>query len=358
MSWFSRRSTQPPGESGAQRLDRTFQRVLPVDYCGPVFTWDIDKTYLATEIHSWRGLLGVPFEFAIDKRDIAGTAALLQALRRGMAPPGLTEERPVLFVSASPPELRRVIERKMLLDGVAFDGITFKDQLGLLLRGRVRALREQVGYKLAALLMNRRELPAGADEYLFGDDSESDATIYALYGDICAGRVRGRLLDRVLTRLGVARPDAARIGRLAANLPERDCVRLAFINLEVHKRPERFRDHGRTAPCFDSLQMALVLRERGLLPAAAVVAVADQMARQFAHRQPNLMRSVSDALLRGLVAPATISAVWEALRAGGLAPDHFTLAVPPDAGARAPSPLALGPHGAMTPATLLADAPP
>jgi hypothetical protein len=357
VSWARRGEARGPvGEAGAQRLDRTFQRVLPEDYCGPVFTWDIDKTYLATEIHSWRGLIGVPFEFAIDKRDIAGTAALLQALRRGMAPPGLTEQRPVLFVSASPPELRRVIERKMLLDGVEFDGITFKDQLGLLLRGRLRALREQVGYKLAALLMNRRDLPPRAEEYLFGDDSESDATIYALYGDICAGRLRGRDLGHALTRLGVAQADTARIGRLAANLPQRDSVRLALINLEVHKRPERFTAYGRTAACFDSLQMSLVLHERGLLPVDAVLAVAAQMARQFAHRQPNLMRSVSDALLRRLVTPATVSAVWDLLRAHGLAPDHFTLAPPADS-TEAP-PLGLAPHGAMTPATLLGLAPP
>ncbi len=349
---LGRAARGPSDEAGAQPLWRIFDRVLPADYCGVVFTWDIDKTYLATEIHSWRGLLGVPFEFAIDKRDIAGTAALLQALRRGLAPPGLTEQRPILFVSASPPELRRVIMKKMLLDGVEFDGLTFKDQLALVLRGRLGTLREQIGYKLAALLMNRRDLPPDADEVLFGDDSESDATIYTLYGDICAGRLRGRPLAEVLARLGVAPPDRARILRLAANLPERDCVRLALINLEVHKRPERFADHGRVAACFDSLQAALILRERGLLPLEAVVAVADQMARQFAHRQPNLMRSVSDALVRGLVSPETVAAAWEPLRARGLAPAHFALA--PDLPASVPP--SRPEAGFMTPAGLLGPA--
>src|SRR5690606_37832680 len=108
-------------------LDRSNDRVFPAGWRGRIYVWDIDKTYLATEIHSVRALLLVPFEFAVDKRNVAGTSALLRALRRGVAPPGLTLANPIYFVSASPPQLRTVIQRKMLLDGVEHDGITFKD---------------------------------------------------------------------------------------------------------------------------------------------------------------------------------------------------------------------------------------
>ena len=95
-------------------LDRTQERIFPPDFSGRIYVWDIDKTYLASDIDSLRGLLAIPLEFAVDKRNVAGTPALLRALRRGVAPVGLTDANPIYFVSASPPQLRSVIERKML----------------------------------------------------------------------------------------------------------------------------------------------------------------------------------------------------------------------------------------------------
>jgi hypothetical protein len=337
---------------GVHPIDRTQERSYPEDFSGPIFIWDIDKTYLATEIHNWRGLLAVPFELAVDKRDIAGTAALLRALRRGNAPEGLTAQNPIYFVSASPPQLRGVIQKKMLIDGVEFDGISFKDQLALVLRGQFGKLREQIGYKLAALLMNRRELPEGADEYLFGDDSEADGTIYALYGDVCAGRIRGDALVAILLRLAVRREDAERIAALAEGLPVRDRVKAAFINLEVRKNPRRFQHHGRVHPCFDSIQTALVLHEKGLIPVRGVVEVAHQMATQFQRRATSLVRSVADGLERGLFSGATIEAVWPSLQHEGLAPgyfrvDHDRLPTPPSRERD---------DGFMTPAEIRGDA--
>jgi len=308
---------------GPQPIDRTQDRVFPPDFSGPIFVWDIDKTYLATEIHNWRGLLAVPFELAVDKREIAGTAALLGAIRRGHAPDGLTAQNPIYFVSASPPQLRGVIQRKMLIDGVEFDGISFKDQLGILMRGQFGKLREQIGYKLAALLLNRKDLPDDADEYLFGDDSESDATIYALYGDICAGRVRGDALLRILLRLGVRREDADRITNLAEALPVRERVKAAFINLEVRKNPLRFEGYGRTYPCFDSIQSSLVLYEKGLIPARGVIEVTQEMATHFHRRTTSLVRSVADGLIRGLFSGQTIEEIWPLLQRRGLAPGFF-----------------------------------
>ena len=104
----------------------------------------------------------------MDKRAIPGTPALLKGIRRGVGP--THQQTPLYFVSASPPQLRQVIERKMLADGVEPDGITFKDQFHHILRGRPDQLRNHVGYKLAALLLNRRAHPIGSREYLYGDD--------------------------------------------------------------------------------------------------------------------------------------------------------------------------------------------
>ena len=109
---------------------------------------DIDKTYLNTRFSTWRGLARIPFEWAIDKAPISGMVPLLRGLRRGRR--GIIVRTP-LFVSGSPPELRSVIERRMVMDGVEFDGFLFKDQIGCLKRGKIKALTQQVAYKLYAL---------------------------------------------------------------------------------------------------------------------------------------------------------------------------------------------------------------
>ena len=67
----------------AYPLNRSQERTYPEDFQGDIFYWDIDKTYLATDFRSLRGLLTIPLEMAIDKRAIAGADTLLRALRRG-----------------------------------------------------------------------------------------------------------------------------------------------------------------------------------------------------------------------------------------------------------------------------------
>lgn len=318
-------------------LDRSSERVYPDGWRGRIYVWDIDKTYLATEIHSLRALLAVPFEFAIDKRNVAGTGALLRALRRGIAPPGLTMANPIYFVSASPPQLRTVIERKMLIDGVEFDGITFKDQAALVTRGQIGKLREQIGYKLSALLLNRLELPWEVEETLFGDDSESDALIYALYGDIVAGRLRDEELVKTLLKHQVRREDAEYVASLAADLPKKELVRAIYINLEVRRNPDRFTAFGaRVVPCHDAFQAALRLFEDGQIDAEGVAAVAHQLVVTLRREPPSVLRSAADMVSRGAVGLETIATLWDTLQARGLAPDYFV--VDPGRVASHPSP--------------------
>src|SRR4030095_9627398 len=94
------------------------------------------------------------------------------------------------------------------LDGIEIDGIVFKDQLQHLVRGRFRFLREQIGFKLAELLKARLAGPAGAVEYLFGDDWESDSLCYSLYADVVSGRLDHQALGDILVRLRI---DPARL---------------------------------------------------------------------------------------------------------------------------------------------------
>jgi len=310
----------------AYPLERTNERHFPDAWAGPLYVWDIDKTYLATEIHNLRGLLAVPFEFAIDKRNVAGTAALLRALRLGRAERGLTRANPIYFVSASPPQLRSVIQRKMLLDGVEYDGITFKDQWALVKRGSPGKLREQIGYKLSALLLNRRELPWGAEETLFGDDSESDALVYSIYGDTVAGRLRGDDLVKVLVHHGVASEDARYAAGLADGMPARDLVRGIFINIEVRRNPALFEGFSsRLLACHDTFQAALRLYEDGHVGRDGVLEVAEQLVVTFARQPPSLLRSAADLVGRGGVGLATVAELWDALVKRRLAPDYFVV---------------------------------
>ena len=104
-----------PG-SYAFPLQRSQERDYRAGYEGDVFYWDIDKTYLETDHESLAGLAAVTWEMAVDKRQVAATDVLLRALRRGAPPVNRVWSNPLYFVSASPPQLRAVIERKMLID--------------------------------------------------------------------------------------------------------------------------------------------------------------------------------------------------------------------------------------------------
>ena len=157
------------------------QRTLPDGYTGPVFIWDIDKTYLSTHFSSLQGIGRIPFEFAVDKQAIPGMPEVLRGIRRG---PGSGYAcAPLYFVTASPPQLRGVLEHKMILDGVEFDGITFKDWWKIMKQGRPQRIRDQIGFKLCALLDGRLRRPLST-EYLFGDDAETDADSFSLYADL------------------------------------------------------------------------------------------------------------------------------------------------------------------------------
>ena len=212
-------------------LYRRNDRQLAPDYAGPLYVWDIDNTYLQSEYSTLRDLIRIRFEAALDKRPVAGVVELLAALRRGG---GAFEVRPpVYFVSASPRTMQRVLERRMLLDGVVHDGISFRDL------SRLRFLKDIFGYKLAALLLLRLESPPGAREVLFGDDREHDPLAYMLYARVCAGALRGRALREHLLGHGV-RADAARyVASLASELPERDPVAWIIIRRLGRGGPER-----------------------------------------------------------------------------------------------------------------------
>lgn len=249
--------------------------MLPEGQLGPVFVWDVDKTYLDTHFTTKRGMLRVAVERAEKKRAIPGAALLIRALREHggraeVAPP--PESPPGLyFITASPPQIGRRLERKLGLDGIDFDGITYKDQARLAARMHGDQLRVQSAYKLSALLSLYAETPPGCRFILFGDDVEHDAAIYTLFADVTAGRIDRRALEAALRKLGVRPRYIVPVCDLAERLPRRDAVNDIMIHL--YRQPDGaslhdFDDH--VVGYASAGAAARHLRDRGLLPASVV----------------------------------------------------------------------------------------
>lgn len=282
-------------------IHRACYRTLDPGWEGEVFVADIDRTYLATRISSMKGMARIPFERAADKEDIAGMARLFREIRRG--PRASPRDTPLYFVSASPAQLRPVIERKMRLDGIGFDGTTFKNWVGVVRRLRPRRFREQIGFKLTALLAGRAELPVGAIENLIGDDLETDPVAFALYADVIAGRIPTRDLARILRLNGVMDSDAAGIVRARREIAPGRGVKRAYIRMERYDDPDVFKNYGPgIIGCLGAFQMAAVLMREGSVSEDGVVRVgADLILRGL--RPQVLVARLRDLCRRALLSP-------------------------------------------------------
>lgn len=315
-------------------VDRVDQRTFPDDWTGTVVVCDIDRTYLNTRFSSLQGMARIPVEFAVDKRDIAGMVPLLQELRRG---PG-TESRftPLYFLSASPPQMRGVLERKMLMDGIEHDGTTFKDWPAVLRSGKLRRFKEQLGFKITALLHGRMALPRGAEEILIGDDLESDPLAYSLYADILAGRVPLDGLPQLLMRLGVGRADAWGVADLKKLLPDMAGVRRAYIRMERNDDPAALHAFfPGVVPCRDAFQMALSMLAEGLVSPAGVTRVGRGVA-DHGTSAADLASRLTEAVRHGYLPPTTAAELGPRLEEADLLdpappvpePDSFWAANP------------------------------
>lgn len=255
------------------------------------FRWDLDKTYLRTEFDSLRDLAKSAIETAADKQAFPGATALLRALRQ--------DGNRICIVSGSPTQMRQVLAAKLALDGVEYDEFVLKNNLKNILRGRFRALRAQIPYKLPAMLMSRIAAPADA-ETLFGDDAEADAIIYCLYADLIAGQVSLQDLERVLVASRAYDDDAQRCLDLAQRVPKANAVRRMFIHLDRRSPPMGFRRFGpRLVPVYNYFQAALVLYEDRVLTARQVIFVALEMLDSGQYELGHLATSVQDVIRRG-----------------------------------------------------------
>lgn len=268
-----------------------------------VYRWDLDKTYLRTQFDTVRDWVRIAFERAHEKRTIPGAASLLRELKA-------TGPRGIYIVSGSPTQLRKVLEAKLRLDGIAWDGLVLKPQLSAILRGRFRFIKDQVGYKLAALFSSRAELEPDVREYLFGDDAELDASIYSLYSDVCTGRTSHDVLREVLTRSGAYEDVVPEVMALAEKVPQGAGAIRMFIHLERVSAPVDFAALGsRVVPFHNYLQPALVLLEEGAIDPLAAVRVAAELLGEHGFTADALVASYFDLGRRGHLGAAGAKAL-------------------------------------------------
>jgi len=283
-----------------------------------VCRWDLDKTYLQTEFGTLRDLVRIPFERAEDKVNVPGVTPLI----RGLKSHGEELRRPVWihFISASPPQIGATIREKLRLDGVEYDDITFKDQLQNIRRGKFRNLREQVGYKLTALLGSREQMPGGSREILFGDDWESDPLIYSIYADVLCGHLGRDELRTLLSNIAV---DPELIDQALAHYPTEPApiVQRIYINLERRTPLTFFAAFGtRLVPAFNYLQTAACLFQDGHLGLPAVAAVARSLVETSGYTPGRLENSLADIERRGHLTNDAAVAVREYLGRLGILP--------------------------------------
>lgn len=273
-----------------------------------VFRWDLDKTYLATDFDSFGDLIRTFRQTPQEKTNIPGADALLRELLQQHRP-----TRRVTFISGSPQQMRRKLEEKLRLDGIEPDLFVLKPNLQNLLRGRLRALRGQIGYKLYTLLQIRAETPQH-HEFLFGDDAEQDGFIYSLYADIVSGRV-GRALVKELLHQARVYPDTAdQILEMIRHIPVEDSVQRIFINLERHTPTARFLPYGgRLVPIHNYFQAALVLFEARVLEPEAILRVALSMVRHHQYTPFMLANSFQDLVRRRRISARTATEMAAAL---------------------------------------------
>jgi hypothetical protein len=197
-------------------------------------------------------------------------------------------------------------------------------------------LRDQVGYKLPALLRARASAPIAAAETLFGDDAEADALVYSLYADILGGRIGENTLLALMEKSGAYADTIADVMQLARTQERTDPVRRIFIHLDRKSDPAFFVRYGaRVVPIYNYFQAALVLVDDGVLPPAAAVRQGAVLTIEHDFDVRDLITSATDIAYRGHITETSLARIAQAARE---IPEPFPL------GARAREQLSVGLH--------------
>lgn len=267
-----------------------------------VYVWDLDKTYLDTSIDSLNGLLLTIFEKAFTKKNVPGTPGIIRSLARFRKKNFNEQDFPLFFVSASPPQMESKVYEKFVIDEIQPIGMFFKDNLKNLSPRRLLFLKKQIGYKVQSLLQLRARLSKNVRMICFGDDSESDATIYNLFSDICARRHTESQLTTLLEDLGVSYVQIDEILRLQSSISIQDPVEKIYINLATDTDPEYYLKYGRrTLPTYNSFQVALDLVQDQRLSLEELGTIADSLIENYKFTSDQLISAFEELIRRRVI---------------------------------------------------------
>ncbi len=289
-----------------------------------IYVWDLDKTYLDTSWHTPSELIRTIFEKSFQKRNVPGTAILVASVKENWMVQHGDEHFPLFFITASPPQMEVKIKEKLEIDEIVPEGIFFKDNLRNLHPSRWRRLTQQVGFKVQALMQLRCKFSNEITQVLWGDDSETDATIYSLYSDICSRRWPEAELVKLLKHFGVTRAQLDTILDLQDQCLEHDPVEKVYINLAVDTDPEYYLKFGRRiVPTYNSFQTSLDLFQDSRLLETHVLKVAQDLHTNFGFTRDELQRSLDDLVRRRILAQETLERILPILQAGEIiTPDY------------------------------------
>ena len=279
-------------------------RTLPSDFNKDVYIWDVDKTYLNTHFESRRGLLRILIEASIDKTSLPGVKNLLLELRKGRS--NDIAISPIYFVTASPLQLKKIIEGKFLIDGVQHDGLIVKDYLRLRKKVGKMRFKNNFSYKLMALLDLRLHLPAQAKETLFGDDYEMDAEVYSLYSNIIEHQISTSQVESILKHQLLVKSE---IKKLLMKVEEIKVlpsghVEKIFIHTIKGQPPEGFQKFGsRLISTRNYLQTAAILYQMEKISKEGFKRVANSFNLKYPRDEWSFQKSLKDLRERKILSP-------------------------------------------------------
>lgn len=260
-----------------------------------IYRFDLDKTYLKTEFETLKGLLKTAFEKPEEKQSFPGADTLIREIQK-------SPENQIYFISGSPEQMRRVLEKKLNLDGIKWSQLILKPNLKNLLLGRFHALKEQVSFKLPVLLESRVRLKLPVKEVLFGDDAESDAFVYSLYADVIAGRIKIEEINDVLRLAGAHKEAYKRVKKAFRKIRPSDDVLKILIHLDKKSPPKRFEKYGdRVVPFYNYFQASLILCNENLLGIGSVLIVMNDMITRKGYDFRLIANSFQDLVRRKII---------------------------------------------------------
>lgn len=295
----SRKSWQKRSEINLDVVYFDYNDAQDLSQYTEVYIWDLDKTYLDTSIDSIKGLFMTIFEKSFSKKNMPGTSALLRSLARYRRKHFSDPEFPLFFVSASPPQMESKIYEKFTIDEIHPLGMFYKDNLKNLRPSRFTLLKNQIGYKIQALLQLRVDLNAQVKMLCFGDDSESDVVIYNLFSDICARRLTQAQLSKVLEKFAINTMQIEEILRLQDLVPVQDPVEKIYINLATDTDPEYYSQFGRrTLATYDSFQLALDFVQDQRLSLEELSQIIIDLKTKYNYGEAQILRNFEDLIRR------------------------------------------------------------